>query len=184
MAYKLNGNTLPLDKAFTIGDTNYPANWLKLSTADDRTALGITEEADPVVKDQRFYNDDGSGKAMADVNSVDDNGDPVLDLNGNQAITKGLKTIFKDQEKYTAQQLLNKYDWQVVRKAEKGTAIDSAVVTYRDGVRTAYETRKTEIDACSDAAALETLFGSTYDSDGKWVKYNMTQYPDDPNRVL
>ena len=91
--------------------------------------------------------------------------------------------IFKDEEKYTAQSLLNKYDWQVVRKAEKGTAMDSDIVTYRDGIRAAYETRKTEIDACSDAAALETLFGATYDSEGNWVKQNMTQYPDDPRRV-
>ena len=184
MAYKLNGNTLPIDKPFSVGNINYPANWLKLSTADDRTAIGITEEADPVYKDQRFYNIDGSAKDMEDKNTVDDNGDPVLDLNGNQAITKGLKSIFKSEEKYTAQTLLNKYDWQVVRKAEKGTAMDSDIVTYRDGIRAAYETRKTEIDACSDAAALETLFGATYDSEGKWVKNNMTQYPDDPRRVL
>ena len=121
---------------------------------------------------------------MEDKNTVDDNGDPVLDLNGNQAITKGLKSIFKDEERYTVQSLLNKYDWQVVRKAEKGTAMDSDIVTYRDGIRAAYETRKTEIDACSDAAALETLFGATYDSEGNWVKQNMTQYPDDPRRVL
>lgn len=182
MAYKLNGNTLPIDKPFSIDDINYPANWLKLSTSDERKALGITEEADPVLKDQRFYNIDGSGREVDDKNSVDENGDPVLDLNGNQAIEKGLKTIFKNEEKYTAQSLLNKYDWQVVRKAEKGTAMDSDIVTYRDGIRAAYETRKTEIDACKDAAALENLYGATYDSEGNWVKQNMTQYPDDPRR--
>jgi len=180
MAYKLNGNTLPIDKPFSVGNINYPANWLKLSTADDRTAIGITEEADPVYKDQRFYNIDGSAKDMEDKNTVDDNGDPVLDLNGNQAITKGLKSIFKDEERYTVQSLLNKYDWQVVRKAEKGTAMDSAVVTYRDGIRTAYTTRKTEIDNCADTAALVTLYSSTEQSDKTW-KPNMTQYPVDPN---
>lgn len=184
MAYKLNDKKLPIDKPFTIGDINYPANWLKLSTADERKALGITEEADPVIKDQRFYNIDGSARAINDVNAVDDNGDPVLDINGNQAVTKGLKTIFKDIEKVTIKQLLSKYDWQVIRKIEKGIAMDSNVVSYRDGIRAAYETRKTEIDACSDVAALETLFGATYDSEGNWVKHNMTQYPDDPNRVL
>mgnify|MGYP003133257950 CR=1 FL=1 len=184
MAYKLNGNRLPIDKPFSIDDINYPANWLKLSTSDERKALGITEEADPVLKDQRFYNIDGSAKEMEDKDAVDQNGDPVLDVNGKQAIQKGLKTLFKDEEKYTAQSLLNKYDWQVVRKAEKGTAMDSDIVTYRDSIRAAYETRKTEIDACSDAAALETLFGATYDSEGNWVKHNMTQYPDDPNRVI
>ena len=76
---------------------------------------------------------------------------------------------------------MSNYDWQVVRKAEKGTEIDSAIVTYRDGIRTAYTTRKTEIDNCADTAALVTLYSITYDSDGKFVKFNMTQYPTDPN---
>ena len=58
--------------------------------------------------------------------------------------------------------------------------MDSAVVTYRDGIRTAYETKKSEINACSDIAAMVTLYGATFDSDGNFVKMNMTQYPEDP----
>ena len=38
-----------------------------------------------------------------------------------------------------------------------------------------------EIDACSDTAALVTLYGATYDKDGNFEKYNMTQYPEDSN---
>ncbi len=73
--------------------------------------------------------------------------------------------------------MLAKYDWYVVRKAEKSTAIPTAITTYRDGVRTACNTRETEINACADTAALVTLYGATYDSDGKFEKYNMTKYP-------
>ena len=76
--------------------------------------------------------------------------------------------------------MLAKYDWYVVRKAEKSTAIPTSISTYRDGVRTACNTRETEIDACADTAALVTLYGSTEQSDKTW-KPNMTQYPDDPN---
>ncbi len=76
--------------------------------------------------------------------------------------------------------MLNQYDWQVVRKAEKGTAIPSSITTYRDAVRTACNTRETEIDNCKDTAALVTLYGSTEQSD-KTLKPNMTQYPIDPN---
>ena len=72
--------------------------------------------------------------------------------------------------------MLNQHDWQVVRKAEKGTAMDSAVVTYRDGIRAAYTTRKTEIENCADITALVTLYGST-EKDGV-VTPNMTQYPE------
>jgi hypothetical protein len=139
MAFKLDGNPLAVDVPFTYGDVHYPANWLRLSTADEKTALGITEVADDPVYDNRFYWSDG-----------------------------------------TPGSLLARYDWYVVRKAEKSTAIPSAITTYRDAVRTACDTREKEIDACSDTAALVTLYGSTEQSD-KTFKPNMTQYPVDPN---
>ena len=180
MAFKLDGNPLAVDVAFTHNDINYPANWLRLSTADEKTALGITEVADDPVYDSRFYWNDGTAKTLTDTNEVDENGDPLLDENGNQMVTLGVKSVLKAQEKKIAKSLLNTYDWQVVRKAEKGTAMDSAVVTYRDGIRTAYTTRKTEIDNCADTAALVTLYSSTEQSDKTW-KPNMTQYPVDPN---
>ena len=44
----LNGKPLALDRAFTAPDgTQYPANWLRLSTPQQREAIGITEQADP-----------------------------------------------------------------------------------------------------------------------------------------
>ena len=179
MAFKLDGNPLAVDVAFSHNDINYPANWLRLSTADEKTALGITEVADDPVYDGRFYNGDGSAKTLTDTNEVDENGDPVLDENGDQVVTLGVKSVLKAQEKGIAGSLLARYDWYVVRKAEKSTAIPTAISTYRDGVRTACNTRETEIDACSDTAALVTLYGQT-EKDGVFTP-NMTQYPDDPN---
>ena len=177
MAFKLNGSPLAVDVAFKTSDgTQYPANWLRLSTADEKTALGITEVADDPVYDSRFYWGDGTAKTLTDTNEVDENGDPVLDENGDQVVTLGVKSVLKAQEKATAGSLLARYDWYVVRKAEKSTAIPTAITTYRDGVRTACNTRETEIDACADTAALVTLYGSKEDGTP-----NMTQYPNDPN---
>ena len=176
MAFKLDGNPLAVDVPFTYGDIHYPANWLRLSTADEKTALGITEVADDPVYDSRFYNGDGTAKTLTDTNEVDENGDPVLDINGDQVVTLGVKSVLKGKEKAMAGGLLAPYDWYVVRKAEKSTAIPTAITTYRDGVRTACNTRETEIDACSDTAALITLYGSKDDGTP-----NMTQYPVDPN---
>ena len=181
MAFLLNGNPLAVDVAFTHKDIQYPANWLRLSTAQEKKDLGITEVADAPTYDSRFYWGDGTAKALDDVNEVDENGDPLLDENGNQVVTLGVKSILKTQEKHTAGSLLAKYDWYVVRKAEKSIAIPSAITTYRDGVRTACDTREKEIDACSDTEALVTLYGNTEQSDGT-VKPNMTQYPIDPNK--
>ena len=171
MAFKLNGNPLAVDVAFSHNDIQYPANWLRLSTAEEKIALGITEVADAPTYDSRFYKGDGSAKALDDVNATDENGDQVVIL--------GVKSILKAQEKVTAQSLLAQYDWYVVRKAEKSTAIPTAITTYRDGVRTACDTREKEIDACADTAALVTLYGTT-EKDGVFTP-NMTQYPLDPN---
>ena len=154
MAFTLNGNPLAVDVAFKTSDgTQYPANWLRLSTAKEKTDLGIAEVDDPKTYDSRFYNDDGSAKAL-----------------------DGVKSTLKAQEKEIAKNLLNIYDWQVIRKTEKGTAIDTNVATFRDGIRTAYTTRKTEIENCADTAALVTLYGTKEDNTP-----NMTQYPEDPN---
>ena len=182
MAFKLNGSPLAVDVAFKTSDgTQYPANWLRLSTAQEKKDLGITEVADDPVYDSRFYNGDGSAKALDDVDAKDQEGNLLKDENGNQVVTLGVKSVLKAQEKVTAGTLLARYDWYVVRKAEKSTAIPTAITTYRDGVRTACDTREKEIDACSDTAALVTLYGATYDKDGNFEKFNMTQYPVDPN---
>jgi|TARA_Y100000052_G_scaffold24135_1_gene26452 hypothetical protein len=179
MAFKLDGNPLAVDVAFSHNDINYPANWLRLSTAEEKTAIGITEVADAPSYDSRFYWGDGTAKTLTDTNEVDEKGDPLLDKDGNQVVTLGVKSVLKAKEKETAGSLLAKYDWYVVRKAEKSTAIPTAITTYRDGVRTACNTREAEIDACADTAALVTLYGST-EKDGVYTP-NMTQYPDDPN---
>ena len=156
MAFLLDGKPLAVDVPFTHGDINYPANWLRLSTAEEKAAIGITEVADAPVYDQRFYNSSGVAKAL-----------------------DGVKTKLKLAEKEIAKSLLSLHDWQVIRKTEKSVEIDSDIATFRDKVRTVYTTRKTEIENCSDIAALVTLYGLKEDGTP-----NMTQYPDDPDSSL
>ena len=179
MAFLLNGKPLAVDVPFTYGDVHYPANWLRLSTAQEKKDIGITEVADDPVYDGRFYNGDGSAKTLDDVNATDKDGNLLKNEDGSQMVIQGVKSVLKAQEKATAGSLLAKYDWYVVRKAEKSTAIPTTITTYRDGIRTACDTREKEIDACSDTAALVTLYGST-EKDGVFTP-NMTQYPTDPN---
>jgi len=167
MAFKLNGKPLAVDVAFSHNDIQYPANWLRLSTAEEKTAIGITEVDDPKVYDSRFYWGNGTAKELDDKKET---------IDGVEVTTLGVKSILKTQVKVTAGSLLAKYDWYVVRKAEKGTAIPSEISTYRDGVRTACDTIEKEIDACSDTAALVTLYDTKEDGTP-----NMTQYPEDPN---
>tara|TARA_R100000353_G_scaffold12369_3_gene12795 strand:+ start:3521 stop:4042 length:522 start_codon:yes stop_codon:yes gene_type:complete len=170
MAFLLNGKPLAVDVPFTVGETNYPANWLRLTSKAEKEAIGIKEVDDPKIYDSRFYWGDGTAKALDDKTET---------IDGVEYTTQGVKSVLKAKEKETAGSLLAKYDWYVVRKVEKSTAIPTTVQTFRDQVRTACDTREKEIDACKDTADLVTLYGATYDKDGNFEKYNMTQYPEE-----
>ena len=172
MAFQLNSKPLATDVAFKTSDgTQYPANWLRLASADEKKKIGITEVADEAAYDQRFYWGVGNAKELVDKTEK---------IDGKDVTTKGLKTNWVDQQKKTAGSLLAPSDWYVTRKAEKGTAIPSDITTYRDSLRTICKTREDEINACSDVAALKKLIDGTYDKDGKRTA-GITLWPVDPN---
>ena len=117
------------------------------------------------------------GKALDDVNEVDENGDALLDDDGVQVVTSGLKTNEKNQIKAQAAGLLQSTDWYVVRNAESSTAIPANVSTYRTAVRTKSNEMETAIDGAASAEALEALFTYTTGADdvtsrplGEWPK--------------
>ena len=106
-----------------------------------------------------------TGKDVDDKDAVDENGNNVLDSDGNQVIIKGLKTIFKEEVKAQAKGLLSPSDWYVIRKAEDaGSTIPSNIATYRAAIRTRSNEMETQIDGAADAAAMQTLY--TYTNTG------------------
>ena len=151
---KLDGKTLQYDRAFTHNQISYPANWLRLTTLEEKQAIGISEVADNTQSwDQRFYWGVDNPKDLDE-----------------------LKTNWKAQQTDYAASVLSQSDWRVVKAKETGTNIPSTWKTYRAAVRTSCNTRQTEIDACSDVPALkELLFGAATiirqqtDSDGNGV---------------
>ena len=71
MAFLLDGKKLPVDVPFTTGGFNYPSNWLRNTTMEEKKAIGITEVADDPVFDLRFYWSDGTPKDIDDVIETD-----------------------------------------------------------------------------------------------------------------
>ena len=176
MAYKINGETLPLSRSFKLGDIQYPSNWLQLSTEADRTALGITWEDDPVRADDKYYwdGDINNPKMLDDRLEVDENGQPlweqVLDnsdpLNpvmvdtNVQVKTLGLKSNMVSQVKHTAGTILAQTDWYVTRKSEKAVDIPVDVETKRDAVRTECDRLEAAINAVTTVEELITVMQS------------------------
>ena len=167
MAFLLNGQPLAVDVPFTDANgVKYPANFLRLSTPEEKAAIGITEVPDPAPVDHRFYWDHDLPKRLEDEPAVDENGDPVLDADGVQIINQGLKTNWTAKQKEIAGSLLANTDWYVTRKAETGADIPADVLAYRESVRTTSGTREAEINACTtteELAALLTNPAQIYD---------------------
>jgi len=46
MAFKLDGKIIKVDVPFTSRGIKYPANWLRLTTLDEKKAIGIKEVPD------------------------------------------------------------------------------------------------------------------------------------------
>ena len=159
MGFLINGQPLSVGRPFTDANgTQYPSNWLRLASEEEKAAIGITWEADPAPVDHRFYWSEGNPKRLEDEPAVDENGDAILDDDGNQVINQGLKTVWVAKQKEIAGSLLASTDWYVVRKAEDSTAeIPAAVATYRAAVRTTSGTREGEINACTTTDELVAL---------------------------
>ena len=133
---QLNGKTLQYDKAFVHDGIQYPANWLRLTSLEEKRAIGIVEVSGaPVASwDQRFYW------------GVDNPKD--LDQ---------LKETWKAKQSEYASATLGQSDWRVIKARETGGQVPITLFNYRRDVRTACNTRQAEIDACENVAALKTL---------------------------
>ena len=76
-----------------------------------------------------------------------------------------LKTVLIRNVKAQAAQILQDTDWYIVRKADAGTAVPSAITTHRAAVRTKAAEMETAITNASDTPALETLHTYTEQED-------------------
>jgi hypothetical protein len=170
---QLDGKTLQYDRAFVHDGVQYPSNWLRLTTLEEKQAIGIVEVPDQpqAVWDQRFYWGVDNPKQLEDV--TDDDGNT----------TTGLKTLWKQKQNEIAASLLAPSDWRVIKARETGSQVPINWFNYRREVRAACNTRQTEIDACADVPALkELLYGNAQvqqtDDDGNLV------VDDDGNPVM
>ena len=164
---KLDNKPLSYDRAFTHDGIQYPANWLRLTSLEEKTAIGISEVADDPTYDQRFY------WGQSNPTQLDDKTETV---DGVEVKTTGLKTLWSATQGEIAASLLAPSDWRIIKAKETGTNIPSTWKTYRAAVRTACNTRQTEIGNAADVPALkELLFGQPTitqqkkDSEGKGV---------------
>jgi len=167
----LNGN-----RGITLNDLQYPRAIYTLWTEAERNAIGIyTVEIDETnKKDEKWYINTnityafGSGKVTGSYGSATAKAhadtlwtaQDETDGKGTEGelATRGLKYNLIRDVKLNAANELAKTDWYITRKAEKSTAIPSAITTHRNLVRSRQAAMETSITNASDTPALETLY--------------------------
>jgi hypothetical protein len=134
----LDGKPLSPDVAFTHDGIQYPANWLRLASPEERAAIGITEEPDPAPYDQRFY------------------WGPDLPKDHGQLVEQWVA-----QTRITAGTLIQPTDWMVIREQDNGTVVPESVKALREDIRLATGQKNAAIEATADTAELAAYITGT-----------------------
>ena len=167
-------------KGMVIGDIRYSRKIFSLWSKAELEAKGIYEvEFDNTnKKDEQWYINTnqsfafaggkitasyGSATAKAHADTLwtqqdSDDGDLPSDKSVGDVKVEGLKTIKIREVKKQAAGILQDTDWYVVRKADAGTAVPSAITNHRAAVRTKCAEMETAITNASNTAAIETLY--------------------------
>ena len=183
----LNGN-----RGITIDDNQYPRAIFSLWSEAERNAINIYAVTIDTSKrkDEKWYTNtnitysfgsgkvtgsygDATAKPHADTKwtqSEIDDGKAPEGADTDTVKVEGLKTILIRNVKSQAEDELNRTDWYITRKAEKDTAIPSAITTHRNAVRSKQDSMETAITNASDTPALETLHAYTKQEDGTYTR--------------
>ena len=175
-------------KGMVIGDVRYSRKIFSLWSKSELEAKGIYEvvQDNTNKKDEHWYTNTNVSYAFADgvvtasygsstakahadtlwTQADSDNGLLPSDKSVGDVKVEGLKTIKIRAIKSNAANELAKTDWYIVRKADAGTAVPSAITTHRAAVRTKAAEMETAITNAADTPALETLYTHTEQEDG------------------
>ena len=175
-------------KSLVIGDVRYPAKIFSVWSMSELNAIGIYEVITDSSnrKDEKWYINTNESYAFAD-NQVtrswgsatakahadtlwtaqDKTDDKIpADKDVGDVKHRGLKYNLIQIVKSQAAANLSDTDWYIVRKADAGTAVPSAITTHRAAVRTKAAEMETAITNAADTPALETLYTYTEQEDG------------------
>jgi len=170
--FLLDGKPLSPDSPFRgLDGTQYPANWLRLSSPEERAVIGITEAQEPEQYDQRFYWGPGNPKQLEDRLEFKEDGSPLyvqvydpatesMVDTAEQVVTKGLKSQWISQIKATAGSMLSQSDWKITRAAEGVKPVDTDTLAFRAAIRAYSNALEVQITACTSVEGLIAVVSS------------------------
>jgi len=167
MPWKYKGTIIKEGKSWSDGTYKHPYNWSSTWSDKDKKDFGLEWEDAPASEqpfNDTFYwgrQSDGTliERSLTDINEVDENKKPVLDVDGKQVVTKGLKTLWIEKTKETANNMLSNTDWYIIRASDDSSlSVPSDITAKRKAIRDASKTIEDKIAACSKLADFKKLF--------------------------
>ncbi len=161
----------------------HPRSVFTIWTKEERLGLGIydvimapTYNPNYYISHDPTYEIDGDNVVQSiekagdikleDEDAKDEEGNNLLDINGNQVINRGLKYSTIQKVKSQQASYLSSTDWAIIRKSDNGTEIPANIQTHRDSVRSKAEEMETAISECSTMDDFIALNTSTHNEDG------------------
>jgi len=141
--YKLGDRYIQADTPFEHNGIRYPANWLRLSSSEEKQAIGLVEiqYLEPI--DRRFYK-------PLDANGID------IEV----PIPRELSEVQDEQIQSineTMKIILTPTDWVIVKSLETGEPIPNNIKDFRASVRATGFKIKEKIKAAKDIEEVKTI---------------------------
>ena len=114
-------------------------------------------------------------RALEDTDEVDGDGNAVLDDYGVQMVTRGLKYNAIQKVKQQQSGYLSRTDWYIIRKADAGTAIPTAIQTFRNAIRADATRIENAITAATTMDEFIALYTTTHNEDRTVDQIAITQ---------
>jgi hypothetical protein len=159
MFYKSPNQYIQEGNAFEIDGIQYPANWLNLSTPEEKLAIGLEEViATNQPANQTYYwvSETLNGASLTYTNTPKD--------------LEPCKANAVNQTNATAYSILLPTDWMVVKAFETSTTIPQAWNTWRQTIRTQAQTYITSVNACNTIEQLASLPNVDWAHDPDYVE--------------
>jgi hypothetical protein len=149
---------------FEINGVQYPANWLNLSTPEEKAEVGLEEViATNQPANQTYYwvSETLTGADLTYTNTPKD--------------LLSVKTVALNQINATAYSILLPTDWMVVKSVETSTPINASWNTWRQSIRNTALNATNAVESAADVDAVAAAMVITWPKDPNQVALEAAQ---------
>ena len=153
-----NGNIvqlIPDGNPFTLDGVEYPANWVNLSSPQDKAAIGMVDVVyGPQANQTYYWVTQQEPVYNAQTNQVD------INFTATPKDLTSVKSNAISQVNNTAYTILFPTDWMVVKATETSTTVPAAWNSWRQSIRSTATSAVNSIEGATDVSGVEQIMSN------------------------